>query len=510
MSNLGIARDRPSRAADRNQNPISPGRSNRSAFSSRPDRLRLTLSPEIVVGTTRISDFCLVVVPAITAFGVYHAITMHSVAELERHFLSSLLAATLFVVGLQYIGAYTLNRLSMLRWQLTHSIAMWSAVVCFLLVLAFLAKVFGTYSRAWTLCWIVTAPAFIVIERTILWLAIGRWLTQGYFTRNVVIVGAGEHGQRLIAKICASQNPNIAICGIFDDRKSRIPRSISGCNVLGNTDDLLSFARQSPINEVIITIPFDAGERIKHLVKKLKPLPAELRLSPLAIADQFPFCRISYIGDVPLIDIFDQPIKHWNAVIKWIEDKVFSVALILFFAPLMAVIALLIKLESRGPVFFVQERFGFNNNTIRVMKFRTMYANCTDFSGAERTVYGDPRVTHVGRILRPLSLDELPQLFNVLRGDMSLIGPRPHAIAMKVGDLLYWDAIEEYPQRHRVMPGITGWAQVNGCRGEIDTVEKARTRLMHDLFYIEHWCFWLDLKILALTLPILLKRENAY
>ena len=176
----------------------------------------------------------------------------------------------------------------------------------------------------------------------------------------------------------------------------------------------------------------------------------------------------------------------------------------------MTLIALLIKLDSRGPVLFAQERFGFNNNVIRVLKFRTMYTDRGDISGAQRTVHNDSRVTRIGRVLRATSLDELPQLFNVLSGDMSLIGPRPHAISMKAGDHLYGDAIEEYVQRHRVKPGITGWAQVNGCRGEIDTVEKARARVEHDLFYIEHWSLWLDLKTLALTVPMLLSRQNAY
>ena len=178
--------------------------------------------------------------------------------------------------------------------------------------------------------------------------------------------------------------------------------------------------------------------------------------------------------------------------------------------PRLAIIALLIKFESRGPVLFVQERFGFNNAVIRVYKFRTMYADCGDISGAKRTVHNDPRVTRMGRILRWLSLDELPQLLNVLRGEMSLVGPRPHAIAMKAGDRLYHEAVDDYAHRHRVKPGITGWAQVNGCRGEIDTIEKARARVAFDLFYIEHWSLWLDLKTLILTMPVLLARQNAY
>jgi polysaccharide biosynthesis protein PslA len=195
---------------------------------------------------------------------------------------------------------------------------------------------------------------------------------------------------------------------------------------------------------------------------------------------------------------------------KWLEDKLIGALLLVFLAPTLAIIAVLIKLDSRGPVFFAQDRFGFNNSVIRVFKFRTMYIHRGDRSGAARTVPNDPRVTRVGRFLRQWSLDELPQLVNVLRGEMSLVGPRPHAIGMRVGDRLYHEAIPGYPHRHRVKPGLTGWAQVNGFRGEVDTLEKARGRVDCDLHYIENWSLWLDLRIILMTVGLLLSRANAY
>jgi exopolysaccharide biosynthesis polyprenyl glycosylphosphotransferase len=211
-----------------------------------------------------------------------------------------------------------------------------------------------------------------------------------------------------------------------------------------------------------------------------------------------------------MLDVAERPLKNWNALAKLIEDRLIGVFLLLLFTPLMALVALLIKLDSRGPVLFVQERFGFNNNVIRVLKFRTMYIDRGDATGAARTVRNDPRVTRIGRLLRALSLDELPQLINVVRGDMSLVGPRPHAITMRAGDRLYNDAVATYLNRHRVKPGITGWAQVNGLRGEVDSLEKARARVEHDLFYIEHWSVWLDIKILLKTAPRLFAQGNAY
>jgi exopolysaccharide biosynthesis polyprenyl glycosylphosphotransferase len=239
-------------------------------------------------------------------------------------------------------------------------------------------------------------------------------------------------------------------------------------------------------------------------------LAIDVRLSIEPLAETFNVRGIGFVGTVPILEVIDRPLKNWRAIIKWIEDKFLGTVVLILVSPLLAITAILIKLDSQGPVFFVQRRFGLNNEVIRVLKFRTMHCARCDPSGAQRTVRNDPRVTRVGRVLRWLSIDELPQLINVLRGDMSLIGPRPHAIAMKAGDRLYCDAVEQYLHRHRVKPGVTGWAQVNGLRGEVDTFEKAHARVAHDLYYIEHWSPWLDLKILLKTVGILLFHEDAY
>jgi len=242
----------------------------------------------------------------------------------------------------------------------------------------------------------------------------------------------------------------------------------------------------------------------------MKALAIDVRLSIEPLAETFSVRGLSYVGAVPVLEVVERPLKNWRAVVKWTEDKLFASLLLIFIGPLIALIAILIKLDSAGPVFFVQERFGFNNEVIRVLKFRTMHVDRSDPSGAQRTVRNDPRLTRLGCILRWLSFDELPQLINVVCGKMSLVGPRPHAIAMKAGDHLYSEAVEQYLHRHRVKPGITGWAQVNGWRGEIDTLQKAHARLAHDLYYIEHWSLWLDLKILLKTAATLASDENAY
>jgi polysaccharide biosynthesis protein PslA len=303
---------------------------------------------------------------------------------------------------------------------------------------------------------------------------------------------------------------HLVIIGVFDDRLTRVPQSVGGYDVLGTTSDLLTFARQVPIDEIIVALPLMAEQRLKEIFDTLKMLPVDLRLSAEALTGAFPVLGVSHLADVPVLEIVERPLKHWSAVSKWVEDKLLAGLLFVLLAPAMGVIALLIRLDSPGPVFFVQERFGFNNRTVRIMKFRTMYVDQGDPSGAQRTLRNDPRVTRVGRILRAFSLDELPQLLNVLRGEMSLVGPRAHAVSMKAGDRLYYHAVKDYLHRHRVKPGITGWAQIHGLRGEIDTLDKARTRVAYDLEYIDRWSLWLDLKILLMSFRILLSRENAY
>jgi exopolysaccharide biosynthesis polyprenyl glycosylphosphotransferase len=212
-----------------------------------------------------------------------------------------------------------------------------------------------------------------------------------------------------------------------------------------------------------------------------------------------------------VLDVIDKPISDWNVVLKWLFDKSVALGAVLALSPLMIGIAIAIRLTSRGPILFRQKRYGFNNELIEIYKFRSMYADQTDAEAEKLVTRDDPRVTPVGRFIRKTSIDELPQLFNVLKGQLSIVGPRPHALQAKAADKLYHDAVDGYFARHKVKPGITGWAQVNGWRGETDTIEKLMGRVDHDLYYIEHWSILLDLYIVLLT-PVALfgKSGNAY
>jgi exopolysaccharide biosynthesis polyprenyl glycosylphosphotransferase len=239
-------------------------------------------------------------------------------------------------------------------------------------------------------------------------------------------------------------------------------------------------------------------------------LPLDIRLSAHMSQLRFRPRSYSYIGSVPMLDIFDKPINDWDSVAKRLFDICFSILGIIALSPIMIGTAIAIKLDSKGPVFFRQKRHGFNNEVINVMKFRSMYSEMCDPTAVKAVTKGDPRVTKVGRFIRKTSIDELPQFFNVLKGDLSLVGPRPHAVAGRAQDVLFHEVVEGYFARHRVKPGVTGWAQINGWRGEIDSDEKIKSRTEYDLAYIENWSLWFDLKILMLTPIRLLNTDNAY
>jgi Undecaprenyl-phosphate glucose phosphotransferase len=246
-----------------------------------------------------------------------------------------------------------------------------------------------------------------------------------------------------------------------------------------------------------------APTTLDALVQRLGMLPVTVRLCPSTPGGG----NLTLVAGTPMYSVLNRPLSGWDRVVKRSEDVILSSLLLIFLLPLMLVVAAAIRLDSPGPVLFRQSRFGFRNNLIRIYKFRSMHLACCHDPAAPQAVRGDPRVTRVGRFIRATSLDELPQLLNVLRGDMSLVGPRPHPVALNER---FATIIDNYMARHRVRPGITGWAQVNGLRGETDTIEKMRLRVEHDLYYIENWSLAFDIRILLATLIKGLVGKNAY
>jgi Undecaprenyl-phosphate glucose phosphotransferase len=472
-------------------------------------RLRGVVAPQMLAGLIGLCDLCLIVAASAIPLFVYPQLTGGAVDQGRDCLLISLLAALMFVGAFHRIEGYAPRQLCDFRWQLVRVAAIWGLAIFLLLLGAFVAKITATYSRAWALSWIGLTAGFLGAERGLLRLVVERWVGAGYIARNIAVVGTTHAIERLLANLDRSKDKSIVVRGVFHISEQDESPAAGECAGSDHLDDLVRLVCQRAVEEVVIVLPLASGQ-LRTIVDRLQVLPIDLRISAEPLTEMFPIRGLTYLSDMPLLTIADRPLKHWNAVAKWLEDKLLGALLLALFGPLMAFIAVLIKCESRGPVLFKQERFGLSNEVFHCLKFRTMYVDRGDLSGAQRTVRNDLRVTPIGRILRRLSLDELPQLFNVLRGDMSLVGPRPHAVAMRAGDRRYVDAIETYSRRHRVKPGITGWAQVHGCRGEVDTMIKARARLDHDFFYIENWSIWLDVKTLLLTVPVLVVPRDTY
>jgi len=272
-------------------------------------------------------------------------------------------------------------------------------------------------------------------------------------------------------------------------------------------DDLLEYVRKNRVDEIIIALPWRAGAHLQAILMKLKSIAAEVKLCPDAVAFELPILGYDQVVGVPMLKVFERPLSGWGTLVKAAEDRVLAALFLLILSPLFLLIMLLIKLDSRGPVLFRQKRYGFNNDEFTVLKFRTMRVGAVDAGTVPQARRRDPRVTRMGIFLRRTSLDELPQFVNVLRGEMSLVGPRPHAVAHNIE---YANLIDEYLGRHRVKPGITGWAQVNGLRGETETPDLMRLRVQHDLYYIENWSLLFDLKVIFLTPFVGMINRNAY
>ncbi len=396
--------------------------------------------------------------------------------------------------------------------QIGRVLAAWSVVFTLLLALAFLLKASDLVSRVWLVAWYLGGSVVLVLFRLSLHALVMQWTAEGRLRRRTVIVGGGSDAEMLVGSIKQGAGNDVRLLGLFDDRiDERSPELVAGLPKLGKVADLIEFARQTRVDLVIVSMPLSAEKRVLEMLNQLWVLPVDIRLSAHMSKLRFTSRAYSYVGDVPVFDMADRPISDWNLVFKWLFDKIVAVTALILLSPVMVATAIAVKLDSKGPVFFKQKRHGFNNELIEVYKFRSMRTDMTDASAAKLVTRGDPRVTRVGKFIRRTSIDELPQLFNVLRGELSIVGPRPHALQAKADNKLYYEAVEGYFARHKVKPGITGWAQINGWRGETDTVEKIMQRVQHDLYYIEKWSILLDLYILVMTpVSLLGKSENAY
>ena len=378
--------------------------------------------------------------------------------------------------------------------EVVGALVCWGCTLFALLVLGFVTKHTGMFSRKVMTAWLVVTPVLIVAGR-LLTRRILSWLrSSGYNVRRFAIVGITELGFQLAKNIEASPAMGLSFAGFFDDRSGdRTPDIPEGLGRrIGTIQDLIEQAKSGAIERIYITFPMRAEERIRGVLQQLADTTASVYIVPDFFVFQMLRSRWTDILGLPAVSVFETPFYGIDGAAKRSCDLVFGGILLLLAALPMAAIACGIKLTSAGPAFFRQRRYGLDGREIRIWKFRTMTV-CEDGRQFTQATQNDPRVTRFGALLRKTSLDELPQLFNVLDGSMSLVGPRPHVNALNEE---FRSRIVGYMLRHKVKPGITGLAQVNGHRGETDTPEKMRKRIEYDHAYIRDWSLWMDLKIL--------------
>jgi putative colanic acid biosynthesis UDP-glucose lipid carrier transferase len=377
----------------------------------------------------------------------------------------------------------------------------WAAVVLILLLAAFALKVSDQFSRATMLSWFTITPFALYAAHVSRQRA--RWLiANSDYGPTYLIIGANSVGFELFRRL-----PRKGFLGFFDFRSAdRLPDTIDPAHLVGHCKDVAEFARAHGVTSIYIALPLSNVPRIGEMVRELRDTTASIYFVPDVFAFDLIQGRLVEINGMPAISVCDTPFHGMDAVSKRVTDIILAGIGLTLLAPLMVLLALAVKLTSRGPVLFKQRRYGLNGEEIIVYKFRSMTV-CEDGPVVTQATKSDNRITPLGRILRSSSLDELPQLLNVLEGTMSVVGPRPHAVAHNE---MYRKLISGYMIRHKVRPGITGLAQVNGLRGETETIEKMRERVRFDLEYLSHWSPWLDIKIIFKTVWVLGRDQNAY
>lgn len=455
-----------------------------------------SISPGLFAGFARLADGVLLMLFGLLIFASY--VGANAPVWLYALPVAIIPLAQVAISG--SLGAYDLNSARHWMRHTGRAFALWIAIFGSFTLLIFFLKISAEYSRVWLASWFLSGLVIVAANRTLAAVLARSWIREGRVRRRAAIVGAGADGAQLIRALSGAPESDVEICGVFDDRGGeRAPESIEGYRRLGNIDDLIWYCRNAQLDMLIMTLPLSADKRVAELLERLWVLPVDIRIPASASEIRLRPRSYSHIGAIPFLDVCDRPIADWDSVVKRILDIGLATLSLGLFAPLMALTAIAIRLESPGPVFFRQKRYGFNNEIIDVLKFRSMYHDMADPDTKTMVTKNDPRVTRVGRFIRKTSIDELPQLFNVLRGELSLVGPRPHALNAHMEQQLYEQLVDGYFARHRVKPGVTGWAQVNGWRGEVDRPEKILKRVECDLFYIENWSAIFDLYILALT-----------
>ncbi len=445
----------------------------------------------------RITDPLLVVLSAIAAY----AIEFQSMDWLmpSEYRVSILIAFFCTLIIFPFFGIYASWRGQGLFRQARMILLAWVMVIVATVILLFIFKVSEGYSRSWLAIWSVLGLLFILSTRVLVYLFLQNLRKKGVNLRYVVIVGAGELGERVLAQIGDALWTGYKVIGLFDDNPKLLGKSVRGVKVLGDLDEISAFVSHHQIDEVWVALPLRAEQRMRDLLFALRNETVNVKLLPDIFGFTLLYHSMTEVAGLPAVNLSVSPMDGGNRLVKAIEDRLLALLMLIVLSPLMLMIALLVKLSSKGPVFFRQKRLSWNGKEFDILKFRTMNVS----EDGRDNIWGNAykkEMTALGRFLRKTSLDELPQLFNVLKGEMSIVGPRP-----EIPEFVekFKEEVPGYMQKHMVKAGITGWAQVHGWRG--DTCLK--TRIEHDLYYIENWSLWFDMKIILMT--VLNAHKNA-
>lgn len=453
---------------------------------------------------TRMLDVILICVGGWLAYQLRFGETLSS-THLTTYAVFTIIAALSAAAIFPLLAVYDSWRAKGVLAPAGRALLAWFIVYTLALLILIMVHISGRYSRLWLGYWgILTSLLLIGLRLSIYWM-LHTLRRRGYNHRPVVVVGANRLGRMLVERVKSADWSGLEVMGVFD-LPEHLNNAIDESIATYSLDGLQSFINTHSISEIWIAMPLERVADLREVIEWLRNSPVNIRYAPDLFGLSLLNNGVTEIVGTPMIDLSTTPMQGINRLIKGLEDRLLASLIIILVSPLMLIIAIAIKLTSSGPVLFLQHRLGWDSRKILIYKFRTMYVH-REHDILTQASKNDVRVTPLGRWLRRLSLDELPQFFNVLQGRMSIVGPRPHAIEHNEQ---YCNEIDRYMLRHKVKPGITGWAQVNGWRGETDTIEKMEQRIEHDLYYIDHWSLGFDIKIILLTLVRGFFHRNAY
>ncbi len=434
------------------------------------------------------------------------AIFIYNVTYNQQYLIVSLVGTVAFIFIAESFRLYRSWRSGYFKEIVFYTFLSWGVAAVLVLIYLFFTKTGETFSRVTIAIWLALTFILFIGWRYAFALFLEKIRLKGYNTRNIAIIGLTENGQRLAQQILEHPETGYRLTAIYDDRnKERISKSYHRY-LDGNVEEGVAKAKANKFDAVYIALPVTAQKRIKDILYLLGDTTANVQLVPDLFIYSLMKASMSHVGEIQTVSVYDNPMQGAAAALKRVEDIFLSLTILTLIAVPLIVIATIIKCTSRGPILFKQDRYGLDGKKIKVWKFRSM----TVADNGDKVVQAtknDVRITPFGAFLRKTSLDELPQFFNALKGDMSVVGPRPHAVAHNEE---YRKQVDYYMLRHKVKPGITGWAQVNGWRGETDTIDKMEMRIQFDLEYIRNWSLWLDCKIVFFTIFRAFNDKNAY